>query len=109
MTEGQIRENGVVVDRELLEKMLESTERIFDGVSLIAGALSTMKDQAPPAPASAEPPAVVEPREWNLSDDALINYDGDALIALREDFRAGRIKDDDGRVKATLERRLGSL
>lgn len=99
----------IVVTPELANQIFDGLETIVKAATQLGDAvltLTTPKADEPIAPAA---PAAVEARVWDLSPEALDNYDAEQLVALRADHRADNHSAEGCATCAVLVRRLGSL
>jgi hypothetical protein len=99
----------VLVSEDLANQIVEGLGKIVDAATAMGDAVLALTVRTPetPTPASDQGPA--EPRVWDLTDDALANYDAEQLVALRADHRADQHDATDCHVCGVLVRRLGSL
>lgn len=106
----------ISVAPELWDQFVEDLDRIAGAAESIGRIAQTFHaSDAPPAPhasISADVAGPVEsgsPRVWDTSEDAMLNYDADHLVALRADHRADSHDPADCRVCNVLLTRLGAL
>lgn len=109
MEKPDIVTGDVVVSDTLANQILTDIYAIAEASSRIGAAVLAMKPVAPETPAEPAPETKAEPRVWDLSPEALDNYDAEQLVALRADHRADNHAADGCDVCAVLVRRLGSL
>lgn len=99
----------IVVTPELANQIFDGLETIVKAATQLGDAVLTLTTPKPVEVPAVELPAVAEPRVWDLSPEALDNYDAAQLVALRADHRADKHSADGCDVCAVLVRRLGSL
>lgn len=101
--------SDVLVSEVLANQIIDGLERIIEATTQLGDAVHTLSAPrtAPAAPVSA--PAPADAIVWDVSQEALREYDAEQLLALRAAHRSVEHVPEDCAVCATLERRLGSL
>ncbi|HKW01173.1 MAG TPA: hypothetical protein VJN96_15215 [Vicinamibacterales bacterium] len=109
MEQTQAAPKSILVDDALANAIIEDLDRLEAGLDKIRRAVLKFMNAPAPTAVNEKPADTGGARVWDTSDEALLNYDAEQLVALRADHRADHHAPDGCPVCAILERRLGSL
>jgi hypothetical protein len=109
MEQTQAAPKTILVDDALANQIIEDLDQLETGIGQIKHAVLTFMNRPAPTAVHQKPDPSSEARVWDTSDEALLNYDAEQLVAVRADHRADNHASEDCPVCAILARRLGSL
>lgn len=102
-------DGDVVVSEDLANQIIDGLSKIEEGTQQLGAAVLALTAPKPAAAVESVVEQPAEPRVWDLSDEALNEYDAEQLVALRRDHRGDNHEPNGCNTCAVIARRLGSL